>query len=589
MFGRRDRSQSFFSMSGQGPGNITPSDTSKDLPSAPGSGRRFPGLTMPRIVIPFFKRSSTSSSDQEILDDDKVATPDMFQSSDSITRPSSGTRSKIFPGLNAPWFHSSTNENTNTRTRSPIVPAWAEKYQDAVDSPTSGNGPRNGPGPGRGQGVYTTPVTSRQMRDDQDAILTRNVLKPHTQYGSGGGLGLGIGGLMGPPRLNYEPADGHLSWGLGKSTHATPSPPKRGSRALPALNRPNLEWGHSYAASTKNPNPRHSIMPPPPTGLRSGFVPQMPIPPSPTEESVYSKRESHRSLTSRASTHNNHNHNHDHKTDEPRQLWHSRFSRDQHAGSSSNDHADGGGGAGGGADLGRKPSGLSNPALRSAILSRASASVASLGHLSFQSATTDHSLPPLPEGGLRLDFPLPPSPSTRVPTMLFSTPTPRTSMGPGVGFGAGNVPAPNITRPLMPSRPSIKAFVPTTTHTTASDANHDGNSSSIFEYADYTRTSEYTTTGTTGNGEGKGNPTTKGTGATAGNALNVNEPGGRDTIRQTANWYDKPLWVWDGQSGPLPRMPAENQGLDGQPWSQSQSGGRKSARWDPTDGVAMAL
>lgn len=574
MFGRRDRSQSFFSMSGQGPGNITPNDTSKDLPSAPGSGRRFPGLTMPRIVIPFLKRSSTSAFDQEILDDDKVATPDMFRSSDSITRPSSGTgtgtgtRSKIFPGLNAPWSHSSTN--AKTRMKSPIVPAWAEKYQDAVDSPTNFNGSQQAAGQGQGQGVYTTPVTPRQIRDDQDAILTRNILKPHTQYA--GGIGIGLGGLMGPPRLNYEPAEGHLSWGLNKSGHATPSPPKRGSRALPALNRPNLEWGHSYAASTKNSNPRHSIMPPPPTGLRSGFVPQ--IPPSPTEESVYSKRESHRSLTSRASTHNNH------KLDEPRQLWHSRFSRDQHAASSSNDH-----GGGAGADLGRKPSGLSNPALRSAILSRASASIASLGHLSFQSGTTDHSLPPLPECGLRLDFPLPPSPSTRLPTMFFSTPTPRSSMGPG----AGNVRAPSsnstATRPMIPSRPSIKAFVPT---------NNDGNSSSIFEYAVYTRTSEYTTTGPTGtpgNGAGNGNAATKGAGAgpVAGSSLNVNEPGGRDTIRQTADWYDKPLWVWDGQSGPLPRIPDENQVLDGQPWSQSQGQGRKSVRWDPTDGVAMAL
>ena len=341
---------------------------------------------------------------------------------------------------------------------------------------------------------------------------------------------------MGPPRLNYEPADGRMSWGIHKNT----SPPKRDSRPLPTVNRSNLEWGHSYAADVVNPDPRHSIMPPPLTGFAT--APQ--IPPSPTEESVYSKRESHRSLTSRASTHNHG------RSDEPRQLWDSRFSRDQQP--SSIGH--------GGADLGRKPSGLSNPALRSAILSRASASVASLGHLSFQSGTTDHSLPPMPEGGLRLDFPLPPSPSTRVPTVMSSIPR--------ASIGAGNVPGPSATKVLTPSRPSIKAFV--------SAPNLNKNSSSVFEYADYTHNSNYTTaTATTTSGPSGGS----------------GEHERRDTLRQTANWYDKPLWVWDGQSGPLPRIPTEQGGLGGDSWSQSQSQSqsRRSVTWDPADGVAMAL
>jgi hypothetical protein len=147
--------------------------------------------------------------------------------------------------------------------------------------------------------------------------------------------------------------------------------------------------------------------------------------------------------------------------------------------------------------------------------------------------------------------------------MMFPTPT-----------HVGNVPAPNTTRPLMPSRPSIKAFVPNTNHL-------DGNSSSIFEYADYTRTSNYTTATTNARG-GPSNAIATGS---------QYEPGGRDTIRQTADWYDKPLWVWDGQSGPLPRIPTDYSGWDGQSWRQSQSGGqsRKSVRWDPADGVARAL
>lgn len=337
-----------------------------------------------------------------------------------------------------------------------------------------------------------------------------------------------------------------MSWGLPR---AAATPPMGGTVALPGLaRRPQLEWGHSYAASTVNPNPRHSIMPPPPpppaqpqsqsqAQARRPFVPGPALPPSPTEESVYSRRDSHRSHGSRASA----------GARQSKQLWHNRFSRD-HGRTSAG-------------DLGRKPSRLDNPDLRSAILNRASASVASLGHLSYQSGTTDHSLPPLPEGGLRLDFPLPPSPSTRAPSMAF--PTPRISVPnahSGLATTGPSVPPPN--RSLIPSRPSIKGFVPNSDHL-------DGNSSSIFEYADYTRTSGY------GNGNVNGLNTAP---VTAG-------PSERDTIRQTADWYEKPLWVWDGQSGPLPPIPTDHAQSDGQSFRQS----RKSVRWDMGDGVARAL
>ena len=92
------------------------------------------------------------------------------------------------------------------------------------------------------------------------------------------------------------------------------------------------------------------------------------------------------------------------------------------------------------------------------------------------------------------------------------------------------------------------------------------NISAVFEYADYTRQS------------------------TAG-PVSVGGEGVRDTIRQTANWYEKPLWVWDGQSGPLPRIPTDHGVLEGldQRQSQAQGQGRKSVKFDPADGVARAL
>jgi hypothetical protein len=317
----------------------------------------------------------------------------------------------------------------------------------------------------------------------------------------------GFDGVVGPPKLDYQPAQGHMSWGLQRP------PVGSGSKS-----RPNLEWGHSYAASTVNPNPRYSVMPPlpPSSSLNRPFVPGPIIPPSPTEESVYSKRDSqHSGRESRQSR-------------QSRQSFHSHRNRQSAQGQSNLNPT----------PLNRKPSRNSNPDLRSAILSRASASAASLGNWSMHSGVSDHSIPALPEGGLRFDFPLPPTPSTRTPTMVSVPPPPPPKPG---------------NRSLVPQRrPSDRKPAP--------------NISAVFEYADYTRES------------------------TAG-PVSVGGEGVRDTIRQTADWYEKPLWVWDGQSGPLPRIPTDHgvlAGLD-QRQSQAQGTGRKSVKFDPADGVARAL
>lgn len=475
---RGDNARSFFSISGNGAGINTPSGNSG---SPTNETRRFPGLALAKM--PFFKRGNN----QEIVDDEydsfSSGSPNPVSMPPMFNQPSE-TRSKGFPTLTMPW----------TQAKTPSVPAWAEKYTD--DSPSQSARQLGDSAPSN-----HAPLTARQ---DRQADVPRSILARTD----------GFDGLPGPPRLDYEPAGGHMSWGLNKSNAGTPP---RTNAALSLALRPQLEWGHSYAASTVNPNPRDSVMPPNPRP----FVPGPDIPPSPTEESVYSRRESHRSHGSRVSVR------------QSRQSHHSRVSRDV-----------------GAADLGRKPSRTSNPDLRSAILSRASASVASLGHLSFQSGTTDHSLPPLPEGGLRLDFPLPPSPSTRVPTMTF--PTPRISV-PNAHTGPAGAP----NRSLVPSRPSIKGAG------LSSNSNYNEAKSSIFEYADYSRTSGW-----------NGAPT-----------AGPSEPSARDTIRQTADWYEKPLWVWDGQSGPLPPIPNQGSNWDGQSWRQS----RKSVRWDPADDIARAL
>jgi len=311
----------------------------------------------------------------------------------------------------------------------------------------------------------------------------------------------GFDGVVGPPKLVYQPAQGHVSWGL-------PRPSVGGASGTES--RPNLKWGHSYAASTVNPNPRYSVMPPlPPTSAQNRpFVPGPIIPPSPSEESVYSRRDSqHSGRKSRQSR-------------QSRQSFH--VNRKRQSGQS---------------NINRKPSRTSNPDLRSVILSRASASAASLGNRSMHSGVSDHSMPALPEGGLRFDFPLPPDSSTRTPTMV-------------------SVPPP------APPKPANRSLVP---QRRPSDRKPAPNISSVFEYADYTRES------------------------TAG-PVSVGGEGVRDTIRQTADWYEQP-WVWDRQSGPLPRIPTDHGNLEGSGWrqSQAQGQGRKSVKFDPADGVARAL
>jgi hypothetical protein len=80
----------------------------------------------------------------------------------------------------------------------------------------------------------------------------------------------GFDGVVGPHRLDYQPAQGHMSWGLQR-----PAAGGAGTKS-----RPHLEWGHSYAASTINPNPRNSVMPPlPPSGLNRPFIPGPLVPP----------------------------------------------------------------------------------------------------------------------------------------------------------------------------------------------------------------------------------------------------------------------------------------------------------------------
>lgn len=427
------------------------------LPPVPPT-RRFPSLHMPkRINLPFFQSKRDDDSDDGYSP--RSANPATMPARFIDPTRSPNDRSAAFPKLNTPY----------SPRRTPATSTYTGA--DAAAAPGS-----------------LAPVRSRSDR----RIPRKSIIAEP-------------GELLGPPRLNYEPVDGHLSWGLNQGVNATPP---AANAALPLANRPKLEWGHSYAASTVNPNPRQTIMP-----QARPFVPGPQIPPSPTEESVYSNRESQHSRASGRQS---------------KQTWHNRFSRDPPPL----------------ADLNRKPSRLDNPDLRSAILNRASASVASLGHLSFQSGTTDHSLPPLPEGGLRLDFPLPPSPTSGTPSIAF--PTPRISM-------QGNVPPP-VNRSLMPPRPAIKPSAPASVKP----------SSSIFEYADYTRTSAMT------------------------GGASASDANARDTIRQTADWYDKPMWVWDGQSGPLPPIPTDQTEWDGTSWRQSQ--GRKSVRWgDPADGVARAL
>lgn len=414
--------------------------------------KRFPGLNVPHIPT-FFPYSKNN---RDVLDENDQD----FSSQDAkpLTMPAifAGMKpTKIFPALWSP-------------RKAPDSP-W-EKYTD--------------------EPIYDGSTNRNRDVNPPRSIMTRPP---------------GFDGVVGPPKLDYQPPQGHMSWGLQQP------PAGGGSRS-----RPNLEWGHSYAASTVNPNPRYSIMPPlPPSSSQNRpFVPGPIIPPSPTEESVYSKRDYQRSGR---------------ESRQSRQSKQSFHSRHRQSGSNLNP------------GLNRKPSRNSNPDLRSAILSRASASAASLGNWSIHSSTSDRSIPALPEGGLRFDFPLPPTPSSRAPTMVSVPPPPPPKPG---------------NRSLVPQRrPSDRKPAPNIP-------------SSAFEYADYTRES------------------------TAG-PVSVGGEGVRDTIRQTKDWYEKPLWIWDGQSGPLPRIPTDHGMLDGADWRQSQAQGqgqgRKSVKFDPADGVARAL
>lgn len=426
--------------------------------------KRFPGLTVPHVPT-FFPYSKNN---RDVLDDHGQD----FSENDvkPLTMPAifAGLKpNKVFPALWSP------------RTK-PESPPW-EKYAD--------------------EAIYDG--SQRQSNRHRDVNPPRSIMTRPP----------GFDGVVGPPRLDYQPAQGHMSWGLQR-----PAVGGGGTKS-----RPNLEWGHSYAASTINPNPRNSVMPPlPPSSLNRPFISGPLIPPSPTEESVYSKRDSHHSgRESRQSRRS-------------KQSFHSHSHRNRQSGQSnlnpnSNPVA-----------LNRKPSRNSNPDLRSAILSRASASAASLGDWSMHSGTSEHSIPALPEGGLRFDFPLPPIPTTRAPTMVSVPPPPPAKSG-------------NGNRSLVPQRrPSDRKPAP--------------NISSVFEYAHYTRES------------------------TAG-PVSVGGEGQRDTIGQTANWYEKPLWIWDGQSGSLPRIPMDHGMLGGSDWrrSQAQEQGRKSVKFDPADGVARAL
>jgi hypothetical protein len=428
--------------------------------------RLFPGFKLPNLGIPFFSsnsRSNDQGQDNIIPESSKRLTmPAIFAGPLSRLKPTN-----VFPSLTTPW---------SPRRQEPNTPSWAEKYSDEPPSAIfdGSHSPR-------------TP-TNRDVNPPRSIMM-----RPP-----------GFDGVVGPPRIDYQPPQGHMSWGLPAAGAGLGS-------------RPKLEWGHSYAASSINPNPRQSVLPPlpPPTPQARPFVPGPIIPSSPTEESIYSKRDSRHS--GRESRHSR----------QSKQSFHSRRSIVPSPLPG----------------LNRKPSRTSNPDLRWAILSRASASAASLGNWSMHSGASDHSIPALPEGGLRFVFPLPPTPSTRAPTMYQpSVPPPPPS---NKGQGQGN-------RALIP--PPKRG----------SGGRKPVPNSSVFEYEDYTRESTIPQS-------------------------DAGRDADRDTIRQTANWYEKPLWIWDGQSGPLPRIPTDHDMLDGSDWRQSHNQNRKSVKWDPADGVARAL
>lgn len=461
---------SFFSMGGrnQSTGNQTGS-------------KRFPGLNVPQLGFPFFPYSKNNRNELEDNENDlppgssnPLHMPAIFAGPLSKMKPT-----RMFPALATPFSPRRAPDHT---------PAWAEKYVDEpLDAP---------PAP---------------IAKNRDVNPPRSIMMRPPDFD----------GVVGPPKLNYKPPASHMSWGL----------PRDGTNAGPdaLARRPKLEWGHSYAASSLNPNPRQSMMPQPP--VPKPFVPGPQIPPSPTEESVYSKRESQHSRASRQSARQSRQSN----------QHQNRYSVYNHGNNEGLGYS-----LTPGTGLNRQPSSnrSSNPDLRSAILSRASASAASLGGWSIHSGVSEHSLPPLPEGELRFDFPLPPTPGSRAATMV-SVPEPRTQQAP-------------------PDRPRVspRKDVP------QSQSNMQ---SSVFEYEDYSRQSTVA---------GPVVPPTSARSAAGGRSES-----GRDTIRQTANWYEKPLWIWDGQSGPLPRIPTDNGMLDGSAWRQSQ----KTVRWDPADGVARAL
>jgi hypothetical protein len=435
--------------------------------------KRFPGLNVPQLGLPFFPYTKNN---QDVIDHEQdqerrwppdsaksLAMPAIF--ANPLAKMKQGTG---FPTLATPW---------STR-KGEVMDAepWTEKYEDAPEGIYDGS---------------SVPTQLDQIQRNRNVNPPRSILTRPP----------GFDGVVGPPKLDYQPA-GHTSWGLSRQG-------QQGELGI----RPKLEWGHSYAASTVNPNPRVSVMPPLPPSFPhpKPFVPGPAVPPSPTEESVYSlSRHSHNGRESRQSRAS---------TRQSKQSFHDRHSNSNQFNPSP-------------AGVNRRPSRTSNPDLRSAILSRASASAASLGNWSIHSGTSEQSLPPLPEGGFKFDFPLPPTPTrTHTPNVSIpSVPLPQTG---------------NSNRNLIPS-PGRKP-VPNVPQ------------SSVFEYGDYTRES------------------------TAEVGPSRSETG-ESTIRQTANWYEKPLWIWDGQSGPLPRIPTDHGRLDGDGWQS-----RKSVRWDAGDGVARAL
>jgi len=432
--------------------------------------RLFPAFKVPNIGLPFFPSHTKSNEQDDSAPESskRLTMPAIFAGPLSRLRPTN-----VFPLLSTPW---------SPRRQEPNTPSWAEKYSDEPASAIfDGSQP-------------SQPQPQGQQNRNRDVNPPRSIMMRPP----------GFDGVVGPPRIDYQPTQGHMSWGL--------------PAAAGLASRPKLEWGHSYAASSINPDPRKSVMPhvPIPTPQARPFVPGPIIPSSPTEESVYSKRDSQRS--GRESRHSR----------QSKQSFHSRRSIIPSPLPG----------------LNRKPSRTSNPDLRSAILSRASASAVSLGNWSMHSGVSDHSIPALPEGGLRFDFPLPPTPSTRASTMYQASVPPPPPPKPQ-GQGQGN-------RALIP--PSKRG----------SGGRKPVPNSSVFEYEDYTRESTV--------------PQSE-----------AGRDADRDTIRQTANWYEKPLWIWDGRSGPLPRIPTDHGILDGSDWRQSQGHNRKSVKWDPADGVARAL